>query len=160
MRKYVAGALILAGLCLVASGFSASATAANPETVTYTFNLKPKLDLTITGSAVAFNDVYPDFVYTAGPINVAVKSNTGWKLTYPAGLKFTSGVKEIPITVLAWQLGDAGGFTSYTNALTTLWSGGKPGASTHFDFQLNVPYDYDPADTYTATIEYTLSTSP
>lgn len=104
MRKHLAVGLVVAGLCLIAVGFSGVARAATTGSVTVTFTLNTHQELTVSGGPIAFGNVEPDA--TTGPsstVTVWVKSNTAYNLGYQPDAVFNrTGGGTMTIDHLAW----------------------------------------------------------
>lgn len=150
MRKALAICLVVAGLALVTTGFPAAARAAD---VTVTFTIPTILELTITGSPVAFGTVTPGVATAPQSVNVNVKSNVYYDLTYTT-TDFTSGTNTVPIGRLTYSGTTflASGSIDSNHAPTT-----SSGLDHTYDYVLTVLWSDAAAAGYTGTVTYTLA---
>jgi hypothetical protein len=157
-RKRLAIALVVAGLALAFYGFSGSVSAALLDHVDVTFTIQSHQTLTIAGTPVAFGTVTPDLATDpAKVVEVTVKSNVAYNLTYTAPANFTQDPagSTVPIGRLTYAVGSP--FLSGVNELehnharTT-----GTGVKHSYDYVLTVLYDDDPG-AYAGIITYTVS---
>jgi len=157
--KSFAIVLVVAGLALAFYGFSGSVSAAAGN-VGVTFTILSTQTLTIAGTPVAFNDVTPASATSPKTVEVTVKSNVAYKLTYTAPTSF-DGTTSVPIGRLTYDDTPFESGTPFLSGLNTLVPNHAKttgtGVTHSYDYVLTVLFDDDPG-LYTGTIIYTVST--
>lgn len=169
MRKAFAIVLVVAGLGMVAFGFSALASAGTTGNVSVTFTVPSFQNLTLDTTTIQFGTVNPGTTGNTptGPTNpgtgnpypgptITVQSNVNYKLSYTVAADFT-GTGSLPPTIDIGNLKYNG--TSFVVGTVDIVTNGTPtGGTDHlYNYTLDVPGDAAPDD-YSASIMYTLST--
>jgi len=155
VRKSLGAGLALLGLALVVSGLGQAAAAATTGTVTVTFTILSHQVLTITGDplTVSFGDLVPDVASSPASVQVKVKSNVRYDLSYTATDFTDGGSNTVPIGRLTYN------GTPFSNS--GVLEDGKPrttgtGDTYNYSYVLTVSWDDEPAS-YSGTVTYAVT---
>ncbi len=165
VQKLVAICLVLAGLGLVATGFSVGASAATGS-ANVTFTILSHQTLTISGDftgnppAIEFGDVRPEQPTTAKNVTVQVKSNIAYNLNYTAGSAghpgyFSDGVANtVPVGRLTYNDGSGPvAFATSGSLASNVPRTTGQGHSYSYAYVLTVLFD-DEVASYNGSITY------
>jgi len=166
MRLRAAG-ILLAGLLLALQAVAGIAGATAPSesgTMTVTFRIVPRIELTLSTHAINFGDLEPGTSDFENPLTTTVRSNTFWSLTASAP-GFSDGAPVDPLTIPITRLSTRPGTADYIAMVdlpgeVTLLSGQPRGGNLEhvWDYQLTIEWEDVPA-TYSTTITYTATGS-